>query len=75
MATTILKPGGYNRLVQMAKKVEGMEFKPFAGTDTDAIAKMALDCRTDYHHVKPIKPLPTRKNEDMKPIAGTSTST
>ncbi len=67
VATTILKPGGYNRLVQMCKKVEGMEFKPFAGTNTDAIAKMALDCRTDYHHVKPIKPLPSRKNEDGVP--------
>ena len=67
VATTILKPGGYNRLAQMAKKVEGMEFKPFDGTDTDAIAKMSLDCRTDYHHVKPIKPLPSRKNADRVP--------
>ncbi len=67
VATTILKPGGYNRLTQMAKKVEGMEFKPFDGTDTDAIAKMSLDCRTDYHHVKPIKPLPSRKNADRVP--------
>ncbi len=67
VATTILKPGGYNRLVQMCEKVKDMEFKPFAGTDTDAIAKMSLDCRTDYHHVKPIKPLPSRKNEDGVP--------
>ena len=67
VATTILKPGGYNRLTQMAKKVENMEFKPFEGTDTEAIAKMALECRTDYHHVKPIKPLPPRKNEDRVP--------
>lgn len=67
VATTILKPGGYNRLTQMAKKVENMEFKPFEGTDTEAIAKMALECRTDYHHVKPIKPLPPRKNGDRVP--------
>ena len=67
VATTILKPGGYNRLTQMAKKVEGMEFKAFDGTDTDAIAKLSLDCRTDYHHVKPIKPLPSRKNADRVP--------
>ena len=67
VATTILKPGGYNRLVQMAKKVENMEFKAFAGTDTDAIAKMSADCRTDYHHVKPIKPLPSRKTEERVP--------
>ncbi len=67
VATTILKPGGYNRLTQMAKKVEGMEFKAFDGTDTDAIAKLSQDCRTDYHHVKPIKPLPSRKNADRVP--------
>ena len=67
VATTILKPGGYNRLTQMAKKVEGMEFKAFDGTDTDAITKLSLDCRTDYHHVKPIKPLPSRKNADRVP--------
>ncbi len=67
VATTILKPGGYNRLVQMCEKVENIEFKPFAGTDTDAIAKMSLECRTDYHHVKPIKPLPSRKNADGVP--------
>ena len=67
VATTILKPVGYNRLTQMAKKVEGMEFKAFDGTDTDAIAKLSLDCRTDYHHVKPIKPLPSRKNADRVP--------
>ncbi len=67
VATTILKPGGYNRLVQMCEKVKDIEFKPFAGTDTDAIAKMSLECRTDYHHVKPIKPLPSRKNADGVP--------
>ncbi|MGN1307990.1 MAG: putative selenate reductase subunit YgfK [Faecousia sp.] len=67
VATTILKPGGYNRLTQMAKKVEGMEFKAFDGTDTDAIAKLSQDCRTDYHHVKPVKPLPSRKNADRVP--------
>lgn len=67
VATTILKPGGYNRLTQMAKKVEGMEFKAFDGTDTDAIAKLSQECRTDYHHVKPIKPLPSRKNTERVP--------
>ncbi len=67
VATTILKPGGYNRLVQMCEKVKDMEFKAFEGTDTHAIAKMSLFCRTDYHHVKPIKPLPSRKNEERVP--------
>ena len=68
VATTILKPGGYNRLAQMAKKVEGMEFKPFTGTDTEAITEMSRACRTDYHHVKPVKPLPSRKNGEPVPL-------
>ena len=67
VATTILKPGGYNRLVQMCEKVEHLPFGPFAGTDTEAIAKMSEACHTDYHHVKPIKPLPSRKSQEPVP--------
>ena len=67
VATTILKPGGYNRLVQMCEKLEPLPFQAFDGTDTAAIEKMSLDCRTDYHHLKPIKPLPKRKSEDPVP--------
>ena len=67
VATTILKPGGYNRLVQMCEKVEGLPFKAFDGTCSDCIAKMSEDCHTDYHHVKPIKPLPSRKSDAKVP--------
>ena len=58
VATTILKPGGYNRLTQMAEKTAGMPFRPFDGTDTEAIAALSAACRTDPHHCKPVKPLP-----------------
>ena len=37
VATTILKPGGYNRLLQMVEKVEALPYRPFPGTDTQAI--------------------------------------
>ncbi len=67
VATTILKPGGYNRLVQMCKKLEPMAFGPFAGTDSQAIEQLSLACRTDYHHVKPVKPLPSRKSREDVP--------
>ena len=33
VATTILKPGGYNRLSQLCEKTEALPFGPFAGTD------------------------------------------
>ena len=67
VATTILKPGGYNRLAQMAKKVEDMPFGAFVGTDSAAISEMSTASHTDFHHVKPIKPLPSRKSEEKVP--------
>ena len=67
VATTILKPGGYNRLTQMAEKTAAMPFRPFDGTDTEAIAALSAACRTDPHHCKPVKPLPTRKSEEKVP--------
>ena len=67
VATTILKPGGYNRLLQMVEKVEHMTYKPFCGTDTQAICEMSTASHTDVHHVKPIKPLPNRKSEKNVP--------
>ena len=67
VATTILKPGGYNRLKQMCEKVENMPFKAFSGTDSAAIEALSIDSRTNYHHLKPIKPLPARKSEDRVP--------
>ena len=67
VATTILKPGGYNRLKQMCEKVEDMPFKAFSGTDSAAIEALSVDSHTNYHHLKPIKPLPARKSEDRVP--------
>ena len=67
VATTILKPGGYNRLLQMVEKVQDMPYRAFSGTDTEAICEMSAASHTDYHHVKPIKPLPKRKSEKHVP--------
>ena len=67
VATTILKPGGYNRLLQMVEKVEPMEYRAFAGTDSAAISDLAASARTNYHHLKPIKPLPSRKSTEQVP--------
>lgn len=44
-----------------------MPFRPFDGTDTEAIAALSAACRTDPHHCKPVKPLPTRKSEEKVP--------
>ena len=67
VATTILKPGGYNRLRQMVEKVEKLPYKAFSGTDSAAIADLAAAAQHDFHHLKPIKPLPTRKSKEQVP--------
>lgn len=67
VATTILKPGGYNRLRQMVEKVEALPYRAFAGTDSAAIADLAAAAQHDFHHRKPIKPLPTRKSNEQVP--------
>lgn len=67
VATTILKPGGYNRLRQMVEKVEKLPYGAFSGTHTSAISQLAADAQHDVHHLKPIKPLPTRKNNEQVP--------
>ena len=67
VATTILKPGGYNRLHQMVEKVEVLPYRAFCGTDTSAISDMSAASHTDFHHLKPIKPVASRKSEEKVP--------
>ncbi len=67
VATTILKPGGYQRLEQMAKNVEGKN-SIFVGVDEQAVAKLATDAITDPHHIKALKPLPSRKMKHQVPL-------
>ena len=67
VATTILKPGGYNRLAQMVEKVEGLPYRAFAGTDSPAISALSTASHSDPHHRKPIKPVASRKSEEKVP--------
>lgn len=67
VATTILKPGGYNRLAQLCAQTQKLPFAPFSGTDTAAIAALSAACHFDPRHVKPVKPLPSRKSDEPVP--------
>jgi len=67
-ATTLLKPGGYRRLTQMAKLTSAREYVPFGGVDTDGVAALAEAVRGDPHHTKPRKPAPPRKLESKVPL-------
>ena len=68
MATTILKPGGYGRMVQLGELFDKKAFKPFDKVDADAVAKMSADVLNDKHHRKAIKPAPKRKIEEKVPL-------
>ncbi len=69
MATTVLKPGGYNRMVQIAELIENSNtFGAFAGVDVAGLDKLLEAAKTDKRYVKPIKPAPERKISKKVPL-------
>ena len=67
VATTLLKPGGYQRLTQMAKLLD-KENAPFEKIDVEAAGKLAEEAVKDPHHVKAMKTLPSRKMKKEVPL-------
>jgi putative selenate reductase len=67
-ATTILKPGGYERITQLAKKVEGQQKGAFAGIDIAKIDSLAKNALTDKHHLKELRPANSRKLSSRLPL-------
>ena len=68
LATTILKPGGYRRMNQMAEKLGDCGSERFRGVDPEAVK--ALDegvAATDLYR-KPVKPMPERKTGRALPL-------
>ncbi len=69
MATTLLKPGGYNRLQPIAELFTGAAYSAFEKVDTKQVAAISQRALKDAHHVKPIKPIPVRKVKASVPLA------
>ncbi|MFR6162132.1 MAG: putative selenate reductase subunit YgfK [Mediterraneibacter gnavus] len=67
VATTLLKPGGYQRLTQMAKLLD-KENAPFEKMDAESAGKLAEEAVKDPHHVKAMKPFPSRKMKKEVPL-------
>ena len=67
MATTILKPGGYDRLCQIAGLLE-KEGVVFTGIDAAKTEKLVEEAKTSPYHVKAVKPLPSRKINKQVPL-------
>ena len=74
MATTELKPGGYQRFTQIGEKLEALAFQPFTQVDVSKVEALALAIREDRYHVKAVKPLPRRKLYSKVPLVNCFTA-
>ena len=68
MATNILRPGGYNRMEQLAQMLAQDEYKAFDGISVSAISAIAKNALGDEWYKKPIKPIPSRKIPEQVPM-------
>ncbi len=68
VATTLLKPGGYQRMEQLAEVTREKDVT-FAGVSVEGTAKLAKDAITAKYHVKAVKPLPSRKMKKQVPLS------
>ena len=68
MATTILKPGGYQRMSQMGELLMDCGSSPFQGVDVSAVTALADAVGESPLYRKPIKPLPNRKMPKKVPL-------
>lgn len=80
LATSILKPGGYERLVQIAELFEKEQFTPFTKVDVQAITQLADNSalgnvgrypgskKNENFYKKPIKPVESRKLAKSVPL-------
>lgn len=60
MATTILKPGGYERMTQVYSVLGDCGDERFSGVNVEAVRALDDAVVTDELYRKPIKPLPVR---------------
>lgn len=67
VATTLLKPGGYQRMSQMAELLE-KENDRFTGVCAEKSKALAEEAKVSAHHVKAVKPLPSRKMKEQVPL-------
>lgn len=68
IATTLLKPGGYQRCVQIGKKLAELDYRSFTGVQTDKLKELIEEIKKDRHHKKALKPLPSRKMTEKVPL-------
>ncbi len=73
-ATTLLKPGGYQRQTQIAEALSRHAYLPFTGVSVGKIGYLARTARSDAHHLKAVKPAPSRKMPGKVPLTSCFTA-
>lgn len=68
VASTILKPGGYERLKQICDKVEDKLDGSFKGLNVAALDKLAKEVVTNKYHVKARRTAQSRKTSSKLPL-------
>jgi putative selenate reductase len=68
LATTILKPGGYQRLTQLGEICEKLPYRPFTGVSVGKVAMLSRQARASVRNTKAIKPQPKRKLDAKVPL-------
>ncbi len=68
VATTLLKPGGYQRLLQLAQLLSNHEYRAFAGVSVSRTANLSKLAISDPHHKKQLKLQPKRKVNESLPL-------
>lgn len=68
LATTVLKPGGYQRMEQIAELLDGKEYGKFKGVNVQKVKALQKASLTDKNHLKAVKPAPSRKMKREVPL-------
>lgn len=69
MATTALKPGGYNRFKQIAEELSRLPYAPFSIADPEGLAQLAERATQDPHHRRPAKETLRPRAQGKAPLA------
>ena len=67
VATTILKPGGYERLKQLSEAVEPHLAGKFHGINVEALDYLAKNVIYNKNHLKDTRPVKSRKTKSISP--------
>lgn len=74
LATTLLKPGGYNRLPPIARKLAAAEYRDFTGVDMEKLTAIDESNLENPRYQRPLRPVAPHKNGRKVPLLDCSTA-